>query len=90
MEVQNLGAVPVFNCLVYISTDGDAGVRARVGNLADLEATAPSEREALAKIVTAFKQRVAQLTQEETPIPWINPPLPVQPNEQQRYVPVHL
>lgn len=90
MKVEPLGQIPVFNCLVYVSKDGDAGVRARVGNLADLEATAPSEREALAKIVTAFKQRVAQLTQDETPIPWIDPPLPVQPNEQQRFVPVHL
>ena len=81
--------VPVFNCIVYVSsTDGQ--VTARVANLSGLECTATSEREALAKVVVAFKQRVAELVREQTPIPWIDPPVPPTKNEQQRFVPVHL
>jgi len=81
--------VPVFNCIVYISSDADS-VKARVANLPDLEVTASSEREALAQLVPAFKQRVSDLMQSETPIPWIDPPIPAEPGELQRFIPVHL
>jgi hypothetical protein len=81
--------VPVFNCVVYLSRGGGC-VKARVANLAGFEAAAPSEREALAKIVPAFKQRVVELTKAGTPIPWIDPPEPAAEGEQTRYVPVHL
>ena len=82
--------VPVFNCIVYVSTDAGGSVRARVANLAGLECTAASEREALAQIVAAFKQRVAELTQSSAPIPWIDPPPPAEPGQQTRFIPVHL
>lgn len=82
--------VPVFNCIVYVSRDSAGHVRARVANLAGLEFTAGSEREALSKTVPAFKQRVTELTQSGTQIPWIEPPLPPDPGEQTRFVPVHL
>ncbi len=82
--------VPVFNCLVYVSSDAGGGVRARVANLPGLGCTAGSEREALAKIVPAFKQLVSELMRSETPIPWIEPPSPVEPGEQKRFIPVHL
>ena len=82
--------VPVFNCVVYIATVADGGVRARVANLADLRCEAGSEREALGKIVPAFKKRVAELTESGTPIPWIEPPEPAQAEEQTRLIPVHL
>jgi hypothetical protein len=81
--------VPVFSCLVYVSADA-SGVRARVANLAGLESSAASEREALAKIVQAFKTRVAELLQTGTPIPWIEPPATAVAGEQTRYIPVHL
>ena len=81
--------IPVFNCVVYVSPVA-GGVRARVANLPGLECTAASEREALAKIVPAFKQRVAELMQSDTPIPWIEPPAPAEPGEQKRLIPVHL
>lgn len=87
----NLGAsVPVFNCVVYVSPADDGGVRARVANLADLACTAGSERDALAKIVAAFKAHVGKLTQDSTPIPWIDPVPQPNADEQVRYVPVHL
>lgn len=82
--------VPVFNCVVYVSPDADGGVRARVANLPGLGCTAASEREALGKIVTAFKQRVSELMHNETQIPWIEPPTPAEPWEQKRFIPVHL
>ena len=84
------GDVPVFSCIVYVSPSARGGVRVRVANLAGLECTAASEREALAKIVPAFKQRVAELIQSEASIPWIEPPTPAEPGEQKRFIPVHL
>ena len=82
--------VPVFSCIVYVSPDAGGGVRARVANLPGLECTAASEREALGKIVPAFKQRVGELMHSETQIPWIEPPTPAEPGEQKRFIPVHL
>ena len=79
-----------FNCIVYISPNSDGGVRARVANLPGLECTAASEREALSKIVPAFKQCVSELMRSETPIPWIEPPTPAESEEQTRHIPVHL
>ena len=83
-------AVPVFNCIVYVSRDDAGSVRARVANLAGLEFTAGSEREALGKIVPAFKQRVIDLLSSKTPIPWMDPPAPPEAGEQKRLIAVHL
>jgi hypothetical protein len=82
--------VPVFNCIVYVSPDAGGGVRARVANLPGLECTAASEREALGKIVPAFKRRVGEQMRSETQIPWIDPPTPAEAGEQIRFIPVHL
>lgn len=82
--------VPVFNCIVYVSPDSGGEVRARVANLPGLGCTAASEREALGKIVLSFKQRIGELMQSETQIPWIEPPTPAEPGEQKRFIPVHL
>jgi hypothetical protein len=82
--------VPVFSCIVYVSPAAGGGVRARVANLAGLESSAASEREALAKIVRAFKERVGELMRGNSPIPWIEPPSAAVPGEQQRFIPVHL
>lgn len=82
--------VPVFNCIVYVASDSDRAIRARVANLSGLECTAVSERAALAKIVPTFKQRIIELMQSGVPIPWIEPPSPPEPGEQQRFIPVHL
>ena len=82
--------VPVFNCIVYVSPHAGGGVRARVANLPGLECTAASEREALGKIVPAFKRWIGQQMRSETPIPWIDPPRPAEAGEQVRFIPVHL
>ena len=81
--------VPVFNCLVYVSQQ-DGGVKARVANLAGIEYIAGNERAALGQIVPAFKQRLVEYLQGDEPIPWLEPPLPIEPGEQKRFVPVHL
>lgn len=83
-------SVPVFNCIVYVSRAAEAGVRARVANLAGLESTAATERAALAKIVPAFKQCVTDLLQSGAQIPWIEPVAAPEPGEQTRRIAVHL
>lgn len=82
--------VPVFSCIVYVSKAESGRTHARVANLDGLECDGGSEREALSKLVPAFKQRVAELTASETPIPWIEPPSPKATDEQERLIPVHL
>ncbi len=82
--------VPVFSCIAYLSKTPAGGVHARVANLAGLECDAGTEREALSKIVPAFKQRVAELMASKTPIPWIEPPAAKADDEQVRLIPVHL
>ena len=82
--------VPVFSCIVYLSSDDCGQVRARVANLPGLQCVAASEHQALATLVPAFKKRLVELMQTDTPIPWIDPPVASEPEEQQRYVPVHL
>ncbi|MBP88279.1 MAG: hypothetical protein CMJ64_16435 [Planctomycetaceae bacterium] len=84
------GDVPVFNCVIYVSKSDDGGIHARVANLAEFECAAASEREAIMKLVPAFKERVRVLTQSGSEIPWIEPPSPKEPAEQERFVPVHL
>ena len=82
--------VPVFNCLVYVSTQPDGGVQARVANLAGFQVEAVTERAALAKIIPAFKQQLGELMQRGEAIPWIDPPPDPGPEEQARFIPVHL
>ena len=82
--------VPVFSCIAYLSKNSSGGVHARVANLGGLECDAGNEREALSKLVPAFKQRVAELTAGQRPIPWIEPPSPKSHDEQVRLIPVHL
>ncbi|HUG66272.1 MAG TPA: hypothetical protein VMM76_00895 [Pirellulaceae bacterium] len=82
--------VPVFSCIAYLSKNPAGGVHARVANLAGLECDAANEREALSKLVPAFKQCVAALTASKTPIPWIEPPSTKAADEQVRLIPVHL
>jgi hypothetical protein len=83
-------AVPAFGCVVYVADVAGGGVRARVANLAGIEATADSERGALAKIVPAFKARVAEALARGEPIGWIEPVPEPEPGERRRFVPVHL
>ena len=81
--------VPTFGCIVYVS-QVEGGIQARVANLADLNCVGASERDALSKIIPAFKQRIIEFMQAETEVPWIDPPAPIRGDEQKRFVPVHL
>lgn len=81
--------VPAFTCIVYVS-QVDRGVLARVANLAGIEFQAGTERDALAKIVPAFKKLVAETLESGKTVDWIDPPVPIGEGEVERYLPVHL
>ncbi len=81
--------VPTFGCIVYVSKV-DGGVSARVANLPDLKFAGSSERDALSKLVPAFKESVRASMMAGQEIAWIDPPLPIEDHEQKRFVPVHL
>ena len=81
-------SVPVFNCRVFVRNDG--GCRARVANLAGIEVTAASEREAIQGIVRQFKQLMAKYAAEKQSPPWLDPELTIEDGEQERLIPVHL
>ena len=83
-------SVPAFPCIVYVAKLPDGGVRARVANLAGIEIEADSEPAALSKIVAEFKRRVGDFVTGGEEIPWIEPPPEIGPDEQKRFVPVHL
>lgn len=83
-------SVPVFNCIVYVLRDSSGSVSGRVANLPDLEFTASTERDLLGKIVKEFKRVVLEYSKSANGVPWIEPPIAKEPNEQTRLIPVHL
>ncbi len=82
--------VPSFGCVVYLSTLPEGRKRGRVANLADMELIASTEREVLQRIVPLFKKRVSDCLAAGEPIPWLDPILEIDPEEQKRFLPVHL
>lgn len=80
---------PVFNCVVYVA-GADAGVVARNAHWTDLEFHGASEREAIQKLVAAFKTRAAEHHAAGKPLPFDEPPPPPAEHESRRFVPVHL
>ncbi len=82
--------VPTFGCVVYVSTLPDGRKKGRVANIAGIEHTAGTEREVLQRIVPDFKKRVSDCLAAGDSIPWIDPILAIDPNEQKRFLPVHL
>ncbi len=88
--VRNLGAVPVYNCHVYLSRPAAGGpITARSATLPEVQASGRTEREALANVVRAFKAAISRYTAAGQAIPWVDPPLPAATGEQPRWVPVH-
>lgn len=81
--------VPVFNCVVYVRKT-DSGAVLRVANLAGITEEASSERAGLAAVVSRFKQMTAEYLQGDGTIPWIEPIPDPEPDEQSRFIPVHL
>jgi hypothetical protein len=81
--------VPAFGCIVYVKSI-ENGAAARVANLAGIMVRASTERDCLAQIVPQFKQRVKEYLESDQPIPWVDPPAPIEAGEQKRFLPVHL
>ncbi len=81
--------VPVFNCVVHITIDGEGQVFAKTANLAGIECRGNSQRDVLSKIVPLFKERVGELHRAGDPIEWIDVEKPTA-DTQVLLVPVHL
>jgi hypothetical protein len=84
-------AVPVFNCRVIVSPrDTNGKIIARAAELANLSVVADADREALQKLVAAFKTRMAAHVAAGEEIPWVRPGEKPQPGEKELFVAVHL
>ena len=84
-------SVPVFNCRVIVSPRDAAGqVTAQAAELEGLSAEGASEREALQKLVSLFKARLAELVAAQKEIPWIRPGLSAAPGQRELFIAVHL
>jgi hypothetical protein len=94
LRVKALGPpqdVPVFNCIVNVSRNAADGlVTARMANLAGLEASGKSEREALAQLIAAVKTYLAARQTDRQPIPWLTTPVSPKTGEVQRFIALHL
>jgi predicted RNase H-like HicB family nuclease len=90
-KVSEPESVPVYNCHVLVSPRDEQGiVVARVATLANVTGQGKTEREALQNLVGAFKSAMARHHQSGAPIPWLDPPVEPQPDQQQRWIAVHL
>lgn len=83
-------SVPVFNCRVIVSRDANGKFTARAAELADLSTSGASQREALQKLIPAFKSKMAAYVASGAEIPWIKPGDQPRPGETELYVAVHL
>ena len=83
--------VPVFNCLVILSSPDKHGHRrGRVANFPGITAEGTSERDILAALMKSFKAAIQQHSKSGQQIPWIDPPESPAPGEVERFIPVHL
>lgn len=83
-------SVPVYDCHVIIKkNEVDGRWSGFVSNLPSVTATALNERDLLRSISTQFKARLVQFAHEKQEIPWQADQKP-RPDEQQRWIPVHL
>ena len=87
--VPSVPDVPVFNCVVHLTTDGQGKVFAKAANLAGIECHGNSQRDVLSKLVPLFKEHVGALHKSGEPIPWIDVGTPPA-DTQVLLVPVHL
>ncbi|WP_166821306.1 hypothetical protein [Thalassoroseus pseudoceratinae] len=91
LPITSGGSVPVFDCRVFVSHEGANGpVVARCVNLPEVKASGPSERDVLRKIVDAFKSIAQDYHSRGEPIPFIETDAKPGPDEQERWIPVHL
>jgi hypothetical protein len=84
-------AVPVFNCRAIVAPrNADGTVVARCAELANLSAAGDTEREALQKLVAAFKAKMAAHVAAHEEIPWVRPGEAANPIEKELLIAVHL
>ena len=83
-------SVPVFDCHVLLRRTDAGGYEARAANLDGVRGTGPTERDALLATVKTFKQQVESHFRAGRPIPFRDPPQAPQPDEVERWIPVHL
>jgi len=84
-------SVPVFSCRLFVAPKNPEGVVvARCANLENVRGEGDSERAALQKAVAAFKAQAVKHEGDPNKMPWIDPPLTAEPNEQERLMAVHL
>jgi hypothetical protein len=94
MTVRPIGPpeeIPVYNCRVYVAPKNEQGVVvARAAALADVVGRGESERAALQQVVALFKAKIVAFREQQEEIPWIEPALPAEPGELERWLAVHL
>jgi len=61
-----------------------------VVNLAGISTRGSTERDVLMTLTRQFRDAVRQWTEDQQPIPWVDPPEQPGEAEQLRYVPIHL
>jgi hypothetical protein len=84
-------SVPVFDCHVIVSlADERGGVTARMTRLPTIIGSGPTEREALQKLVAAFKAAAQGYLSRGEEIPWTDEALVPDEGESERWIPVHL
>jgi hypothetical protein len=84
-------AVPVFNCRTIVSPRDSSGkITACCAELADLSASGDTEREALQKLVAAFKAKMAAHVAAGEEIPWVKPGQTAASGEKELHIAVHL
>ena len=82
-------SVPVYNLTVLVRSGEKFPVVARAANLEVPEVEAQTVREALSKLVSNAKNRIAA-TVSSSEIPWIDPPSEPNESESRFVVPLHL
>lgn len=91
ISVADCNPIPVFNCMVILTQPDQHGRRhGRVANLAGITASGTSERDILTSIMKQFKAVVQKYSQDQQPIPFVDPPEKPKPGEVERFIPVHL
>ena len=83
-------SAPVYDCHDLISQSEDAGkLLGVVSNLPEVTATASNERDLLRAISTQFKAKIIEYNEASKEIPFQETQKPG-PDQQQRWLPVHL
>jgi DsbC/DsbD-like thiol-disulfide interchange protein len=83
-------AAPVFNCRVIVSRDPAGQVTARAAELEGLTASGASQREALQRLIEAFKSLVKERLAKGEEILWRRPGESAGPGETELHVAVHV